>query len=86
MYSLSLCRDLLFHTQETRYSLNEIKHLLNEFQLQFIGFEGIVDSKQAYRQMFPDDIPMTNLDNWAAFEEKHPDTFESMYAIIAQKQ
>lgn len=86
MYSLSACRDLLFHTQETRYNIGEIKHLLDELQLQFIGFEGIVDSKQVYRRMFPDDPSMINLDNWAAFEEKHPDTFESMYAIIAQKQ
>ena len=85
MFSLSPCRDLLFHTQETRYNMGEIKHLLNRLQLQFIGFEGIEQSKQIYRHTFPDDSSMTNLDNWGTFEEKYPDTFTEMYGVIAQK-
>ena len=86
MYSLSTCRDLLFHAQETRYTLPKIEQLLAELDLEFIAFEGIENAKRIYRIKYRDDAQMTNLANWAKFEEEHPDTFESMYAIIARKR
>ena len=85
MYSMSTCRDLLFHTRESHFSIEDIKAYLNELGLIFIGFEGIAAAKQNYKRMFPDDPGMINLDNWSVFESRYPDTFISMYDINAQK-
>jgi hypothetical protein len=82
---MSNCRDLLFHAQEWRFTIEKITESLEQLNLRFIGFEGIDDWKRKYAQMFPEDRYMDNLDNWAAFEHGHPDTFESMYNIVAQK-
>src|SRR5580698_552314 len=38
-YSTSECRDLLFHVQEHRLSLEQIESFLAEFELRFIGFQ-----------------------------------------------
>jgi hypothetical protein len=38
-YSLSTLRDLLFHVQEHRFSIPEIKGCLSELGLKFCGFE-----------------------------------------------
>ncbi len=86
MYSLSTCRDLLFHTQETRYNLAELKDILDELELEFIGFQGIEHAKLKFRRMFPNDASMTDFGDWAAFEAKYPDTFMGMYTIIARKR
>ena len=86
MFSMSNCRDLLFHIQEWRFTIEKIKKGLEQLNLRFIGFEGIDIWKRKYAQMFPEDRYMDNLDNWAVFERGHPDTFESMYNIVAQKQ
>jgi SAM-dependent methyltransferase len=86
MFSTSMCRDLLFHVQEWRFTIKEIQGYLEKLGLEFIGFEGVEKSKQVYRRMFPDDHRMGNLVNWASFEQQYPDTFESMYNILAQKK
>jgi SAM-dependent methyltransferase len=85
MYSTSTCRDLLFHVQEHRFYLERIKEMINELNLRFIGFDLRGKSRQEYRQMFPNDPDMTNLDNWSLFEHKYPDTFTAMYNMILQK-
>jgi len=81
-YSLSDCRDLLFHTQETCYTLPEIAALLERNRLDFVGFE-LPDTmtRARYRQDYPDDAGMTDLRNWDRFEHQHPDTFIGMYAF-----
>jgi hypothetical protein len=86
IFSSSMCRDLLFHVQEWRFTVDEIQEYLERLGLEFIGFEGVEELKQLYRRMFPDDHSMNNLVNWANFEREYPDTFESMYNILAQKK
>ncbi len=79
-YSMSGCRDLIFHVQEHRFNLPQIGGILDELALQFLGFE-LPDQSVAriYRANFPDDPPMTRLDHWHRFELEHPDTFGRMY-------
>ncbi|MFN2646463.1 MAG: class I SAM-dependent methyltransferase [Burkholderiales bacterium] len=86
-YSLSGCRDLLFHVQEHRFRLPQIAAMLAELRLQFLGFEfpdsGI--SAARYRARFPDDHALADLANWDRFEEANPDTFARMYQFWVRK-
>jgi 2-polyprenyl-3-methyl-5-hydroxy-6-metoxy-1,4-benzoquinol methylase/Tfp pilus assembly protein PilF len=85
-YSLSDCRDLLFHEHELRLTLPAIKRFLAENGLDFIGFD-IDDSVLAkYGEEFPHDRARTNLDHWHAFEQKYPFVFADMYKFWVQKR
>ena len=84
-YSTSSCRDLLFHVQEHQMSLPEISAFLCENGLGFLGFEAEPDTLNAYRKRYPDDPAATNLAQWHAFEQDHPDTFFGMYQFWVQK-
>ena len=85
-YSLSGCRDLIFHVQEQRFTLPRIARILDELRLQFIGFEWPDGGTPArYRDRFPDDPALTNLDNWHALETDRPDTFVLMYQFWVRK-
>jgi SAM-dependent methyltransferase len=85
-YSLSGCRDLVFHTQEVRFTLPQIARLLPDLGLRLIGFEfpdgGAV---AAYRARFPDDREMADLARWHEVETARPDTFALMYQFWARK-
>ena len=79
-YSLSGCRDLIFHVQETRYTLPQIDAIRRDLGLEFMGFETMKPVvANAYRQSFPDDPAMTDLANWDLFEAKNPGLFLNMY-------
>jgi 2-polyprenyl-3-methyl-5-hydroxy-6-metoxy-1,4-benzoquinol methylase len=82
-YSMGECRDLLFHVQEHQLTIPQIKSLLKENGLTFLGFSGPVG--QAYRARFPDDPAMTDLDRWHAFESENPMAFVNMYQFWMQK-
>tara|TARA_B100000945_G_scaffold122403_1_gene97252 strand:+ start:225 stop:2435 length:2211 start_codon:yes stop_codon:yes gene_type:complete len=84
-YSISSCRDLIFHAQEHRYSINQLKILLENNQLDFHGFILPHNIKSLYKNYFSQDKSQTNLQNWANFEEKHPMTFLGMYQFWASK-
>ncbi|MBW8906530.1 MAG: class I SAM-dependent methyltransferase [Betaproteobacteria bacterium] len=86
-YSLSGCRDLLFHVQEHRFQLPQIATMLDQLGLRFLGFEfpdsGITAAR--YRARFGDDAAMVNLENWARYEEDNPDAFARMYQFWVRK-
>ena len=75
-YSMSGCRDLLFHVQEHRFTLPQIEAMLARLELRFQGFE-LADSQTLarYRARFKED----SCANWHRFEEEFPDTFSRMY-------
>ncbi len=78
-YTLSSCRDLCFHAQEHRFTINQLQETLNSNELEFLGFLLPKPVKSVYKQYFPEDKKQTNLQNWARFEEKHTNTFRAMY-------
>jgi len=79
-HSLSGCRDLLFHVQESRCTLAQIAAMLGELGLEFLGFEfEFAATRLRYVGEFPLDPAATSLANWAQFEARHPDTFAAMY-------
>jgi SAM-dependent methyltransferase len=49
-YTMSECRDLLFHVQEHRFTLPQLKENLRELKLTFIGFSLDSDINKQYRQ------------------------------------
>ena len=54
--------------------------------LRFVGFEH-EDPGTAlrYARTHPDDPSQTALENWAAFEAAHPETFNGMYQFWCEK-
>jgi SAM-dependent methyltransferase len=84
-FSMSECRDLLFHVQERRLTIPEIKSFIAENGLRFIGFEFAPQVTQHYRNAFGGDRFMRDLDRWHAFETEKPDTFAGMYQFWVQK-
>ncbi len=84
-FTLSGCRDLLFHVHEHHFTLSHIAELMRELELNFLGF--ILDQriKADYLQRFPDDPTAISLDNWEQFEQEHPRTFAWMYQFWVQR-
>ena len=84
-FSLSACRDLLFHVQEHRLTLPKIAAFLAENNLQFLGFELDLQTNRDYARHFPSDIAMTDLAKWHQYETDNPRTFLQMYNFWVQK-
>ena len=85
-WTLSECRDLLFHVHEHRYTLPDLDALLKRAGLEFLGFELYHPwDRAAYLAAFPDDPAATSLDNWHRFERDHPDTFANTYTFWVRK-
>jgi SAM-dependent methyltransferase/Flp pilus assembly protein TadD len=84
-FSTSGCRDLLFHVQEHRFDIPQIKELLRAQNLTFLGFELDGGVLRDYAAKHPGDTPMTDLDGWDAFERQRPDTFAGMYQFWCQR-
>jgi hypothetical protein len=79
-YTLSNCRDLLFHVHEQHVTIAAIRSLLAGAALRFIGFE-ILDATlaDAYRRRFPEDQAMNDLSHWETVEELNPGAFAGLY-------
>lgn len=86
-FNTSECRDLLFHVQEARVTIPQIKAFLAEQGLRFLGFEFDAATQQKFRALFSGSgWSPTDLDRWHAIETEHPDTFAGMYQFWAQKR
>jgi 2-polyprenyl-3-methyl-5-hydroxy-6-metoxy-1,4-benzoquinol methylase len=83
-FSLSACRDLLFHVQEQRMTLAEIARFTQGQNLRLLGFELDDAVLAAYRKRFPQDRAATDLACWEAFEADHPGLFGGMYIFWVQ--
>ena len=84
-YSLSECRDLCFHTEEHQFTINQLEKIITSNKLEFLGFSCRKNIKSLYKKYFPKDTKQTNLQNWAKFEEIHPESFIGMYEFWVAK-
>jgi len=84
-FSISACRDLLFHVQESRMNLKVLDGFLKDHRLNFLGFDINSSVSRAYKNYFPNDPSATILDQWHIFEEKNPNSFIGMYQFWVQK-
>jgi len=86
-WSLSGCRDLIFHVQESRFTLPRIGEIVDELGMEFLGFEfGDPGVRQAYRSEHPGDANARSLASWSQFEARHPHAFGAMYQFWARRR
>lgn len=81
-FSVSGCRDLLLHEQETQYTVPELQHLLTSNSLSFLGF--LPAYNHHFQQLGGAGSPF-ELSSWQTVEEKEPRLFQSMYQFFAQQ-
>lgn len=84
-YSMSECRDLLFHVQEHLLTVPQLADFIARSGVAFLGFIVGPQVRDAYAARFPKDKRMTDLANWHIFETERPDTFAGMYQFWVQK-
>jgi tetratricopeptide (TPR) repeat protein/SAM-dependent methyltransferase len=85
-FTTNECRDLIFHVQEHRVTLREIKTFLAANDLQFGGLILDVATTQRFSARFPEPDALLDLDRWQAFEILAPETFAAMYRFTVRKQ
>jgi hypothetical protein len=83
-YSLSELRDLLFHVQEHRFTIPQIKDCLSKLGLKFCGFESGKIVKNFKLTNTGKDDPY-DLDKWDLYEKDNPRSFPGMYQFWCQK-
>lgn len=82
-YSTSGCRDLLFHVQEHRFTLLQLKTIIQRLGLRLIGFDAPHYATARFEQQHPHSL--LDLEKWHHYEKQHPDTFAGMYQLWLQK-
>ncbi len=84
---MSMCRDLLFHVQEHRFTLLQIKAALETLSLSFLGFE-FFDNEiiKQFSMSYPEKDALYSLALWNEFEKANPHFFIGMYQFWVQKK
>ena len=85
-YSVSGCRDLLFHVQEHRFTLPQLKKMIAKLELNVVGFDVPAWALQQFQHRYPQPAATLDLEKWHEFEVSYPDTFIGMYQIWLQKK
>jgi Flp pilus assembly protein TadD/SAM-dependent methyltransferase len=83
-FSLSMLRDLIFHVQEHRFTLPQIKNCLDELGLKFCGFEN-KDAISNFREINGKEADIYDLVLWHQYEKSNPRAFAGMYQFWCQK-
>ncbi len=84
-YTLSTCRDLIFHVQETRYTIPQIAQILADRRLIFQGFNLDQVAMSQFKKAYPHEGALYDLQAWHDYEQKHTQTFQGMYQFWAKK-
>jgi hypothetical protein len=78
-FSISGCRDLLFHACEHGLTLAQIQSWLQDLDLTLIGFSLEDDVRARLQLRFPGVDATNDLDRLHLFETENPLTFSTMY-------
>jgi len=83
-YSLSTLRDLLFHVQEHRFTIPQLKDHFDKLGLKFCGFESkhLISHFEQTNKTRGDAY---DLDKWHTYEKTNPRAFIGMYQLWCQK-
>jgi hypothetical protein len=65
--------------------LKQIDGLMKNMGLELVKLYLADKVIEQYRRDFPADPSLKNLNSWAQFEERHPDTFKEMYKFWCRK-
>ncbi|MEC9100663.1 MAG: methyltransferase domain-containing protein [Pseudomonadota bacterium] len=84
-FSVSGCRDFLFHEKEVQFTIKEIKSCLAKLKLKFLGFVNLSETTKAnFYKEFGKKGNLLDLNQWERFEEQFPATFITMYQFWCQ--
>src|SRR6185437_3221708 len=78
-FTVSECRDLLFHVHERRFTIPEIKAFVDGNGLNFVGFEFSPQAHHHHHAVFA-------RNGWDAYERAEPQIFAGMYIFWVQKK
>jgi hypothetical protein len=85
-FYLSGFRDLLCPAYELLFTPSELNKLLRDLKLTFLGYRNIdPELRQSYRERFPQDREMRDLDLLDQFEEDHPEMLWSLHIFWVRK-
>jgi SAM-dependent methyltransferase len=86
-FTLSECRDLLFHVQEHDFRLPAIADMVRGEGLETLGLSRQMPrgALAAYRKSYPKDAAANDLGRWDEVEIRHPDLFAGMYHVWCRK-
>ena len=87
-YSMSNCRDLIFHEQEHQFTPTKIDNLLSNNQLEFIGMLPTTSALQAFESKLGAGALSNNntLESWDKVEQSDEDIFAGMYQFYCRKK
>ena len=83
-FSLSALRDLIFHVQESRFTLPRIKNSLYELGLKFCGFEN-KDVISNFKELNSNEEDIYDFELWHQYEERNRQAFAGMYQLWCSK-
>ena len=84
-FSTSSLRDLLFHVQEHRFNIPDIRQLIKQLGLEFIGFDlQNEETRNIFLSTYSQKNALYDLDKWENFEQSHTRTFAGMYNFWTQ--
>ncbi|MFT5082228.1 MAG: ubiquinone/menaquinone biosynthesis C-methylase UbiE/Flp pilus assembly protein TadD [Lentisphaeria bacterium] len=85
-YSLSECRDLLFHQHEKCYTWSEIELACQALHVEFLGLVDNAETSNLFYKEFPDETNSASFEKLKIFECNHPYEFRSMYQFLVKKK
>jgi SAM-dependent methyltransferase len=85
-FYLSGFRDMLCHAQEVLFTPAELREILENLNLEFLGYRHLdVKHCETYRKQFPQDPEMRDLELLERFEFENPEMFRSLQFFWARK-
>jgi tetratricopeptide (TPR) repeat protein/SAM-dependent methyltransferase len=84
-FTVSECRDMLFHVQEHQMTLDEIANFVRGNDIAFLGFVSDPVVIRKFRARFPQPDAGSDLGSWQEFETENPDAFAGMYQFWVRK-
>ena len=86
-HSMSSCRDLLFHVEEHRFNISQIREALMLLDLELIGFDTrYLHTPRPIGEHASHGGGMNDLATWQHLEELYPRAFLSMYRFWCRKR
>jgi len=83
-FTMSDCRDMLFHVMEHQFTIAQIKAFIAGQRLSFLGFDIDAENLARFQQQFPDPAALVDLDCWELFEAANPRAFIQTYLFYVQ--
>lgn len=84
-YSISACRDLLFHTQEHVFDLQQVRRLIENAGLDWIGIVPPTGARQLAADVLKLEPSNLTLNDWHTLEQIEPALFAGMYQFYVRK-